>query len=152
MSAEKWDPGTVAMVAGRDGTEVAAIWQGNQWATSTGRYLNHWQVTVRPLVVIDPDDREAVERLDDLLWASVDAETAQADMQAALREFANLTPPKPDEPLGLGAVVEDAAGTKWIRHDSVEIRTRWLNTDDCETRYRAYDDLDAVRVLSEGVS
>jgi hypothetical protein len=67
----------------------------------------------RPVVVIDPEDREQVERLCsgllDIHWyGNADA------MQVALRKFANPTPPKPDEPTGLGAVVEDADGIRWV--------------------------------------
>ena len=59
-------------------------------------------------------------------------------------------PPKPAEPTGLGAVVEDARGRKWVRADID--REPWFSDErtgeDC---WRAYADIDAVRVLSEGV-
>ena len=104
---------------------------------------------VRRLVVIDPEDREQVERLE-LIYLSDEhdecIDTVEC-MQAALREFANPKPPKPEEPTGLGAVVEDDEGSKWVR---VESRTGWWwrNSDGGTRRW---DDIDAVRVLGEGV-
>lgn len=115
----------------------------------------------RPVVLIDPEDPAAVERLAARIrlnggghpYATLSAEQCRTEvkaLQAALRMY--TTAPKPDEPQGLGAVVEDASGTKWLRHDSVPIRRCWLNTDDCDVQYRAYDEITAVRVLSEGVT
>ena len=110
----------------------------------------------RPVVVIDPEDREQVERLiraQDVSFDGVARENVTdadlLDMQAALREFANPTPPKPDEPTGLGAVVEDAKGTRWVRvRDG--FNWRWRNDRLGEQTTYAY--VDAVRVLSEGVT
>lgn len=107
-------------------------------------------VAFRPLVVIDPEDREQVERLNDLLWATVDNTTATADMQAALREFANPQPPKPAEPQGLGAVVEDRAGALWIRHPGNI--PPWHKSDALhDEKWRFYSAVDAVVVHSPGV-
>ena len=56
-------------------------------------------------------------------------------------------PPKPAEPMGLGAVVEDTDGEPWVR---VGGRLPWF---DGRRIVRAiWGDLDAVRVLSEGVT
>jgi hypothetical protein len=79
--------------------------------TIFARYQN-----ARPLVVIDPEDREQVERLTKALVEAayrhsnvvVSDQASTATRQAALREFADPKPPKPAEPTGLGAVVEDA--------------------------------------------
>lgn len=112
-------------------------------------------------IVIDPEDRTQIERafslrtreliesrlrvsIDDQAWAGV-----VTHLQNALRSL--IEPPKPEEPTGLGAVVEDVNGTKWIRHDSVPISKPWINTDDCSTRLRAWSDIAAVKVLSDGV-
>ena len=62
-----------------------------------------------PVVVIDPEDREQVERLIDALAnAERDkgrdyTEERSGVMEAALREFANPNP-KPEEPLSPGAI------------------------------------------------
>lgn len=113
-----------------------------------------------PLAVIDPESSDDLDRLCKALVekmhtagdvASAANGVRPATVAAALREFANPKPPKPDEPQGLGAVVEDADGVLWIRHDSTPIETHWINTDDCHERYRRWDGIDAVRVLSEGV-
>lgn len=116
----------------------------------------------QPVAVIPFEDREQVERLNSTQDAEYgrrgicveDYDGVDADvMQAALREFANPTPPIA-EPQGLGAVVEDASGDKWIlvydfhgdtkcwaKHGEVGVVSDWRN----------YADLTAVRVLSEGV-
>lgn len=66
-------------------------------------------------------------------------------------------PPKPAEPTGLGAVVEDKAGRTWVRTEAVSSDTElspwcpsWgVHGDDAQPA--CYADLDAVRVLSVGV-
>lgn len=73
-----------------------------------------------PVAMISPEDREAVERL---LSAYLDNAGGVRpydhpphfidSMQAALREFANPKPPKPDEPQGLGARATDRGGLEW---------------------------------------
>ena len=103
-------------------------------------------------MVIDPEDREQVKRLLRAYFllgdfaASVQPEEVES-MQAALREFANPKPPKPDEPTGLGAVGEDAEGGKWVH---VESRTGWWWRNSAGETCR-WPDVDAVRELSAGV-
>lgn len=61
-----------------------------------------------------------------------------------------IDPPKPDEPSGGGAVVEDRDGRYWtlIAPDS----RKWANYGEHGYRdYRDYADLCVVRVVSEGV-
>lgn len=150
----EWKPGDVAMVSALNKPEpYRAFYDGSTWRQYDGAmFCVDSPQSYRPLVVIDPEDREQVERLWQM-WRDLapDHRLAQDNLQVVLREFASPTPPKPEEPTGLGAVVEDSAGTKWLRHDSVPLRTCWLNTDDCQTRYRAWDEINVVRVLSEGV-
>ena len=114
---------------------------------------------VRPLVVIDPEDREAVERLRDLFDVEVIRQNSDPDprdvtpgargnaLQAALREFAAPKPARPDEPQGLGAVVEDEYGRTHVRV-SQHLSNPWLSSDGGQ---RHWDAVKAVRVLSEGV-
>ncbi len=172
----EWKPGDVALltlshkVDGRghehQSSPVVGIRDNvDSWAcgAAIGRRVEDAHVDdARPLVVIDPEDREQVERFREIAsrWAdqvpySDMREAGDMDhldaMQAALREFANPTPPKPDEPTGLGAVVEDVDGNFWIRTckpcedcldkpwQSGPVRRNWLIVE-------------AVRVLSEGVA
>lgn len=63
-------------------------------------------------------------------------------------------PPKPEEPTGLGAVVEDAEGRRYVRHcpgdcEDGNLCIPWHRVVDAMNR--TYDEFDAVRVLSEGV-
>jgi hypothetical protein len=107
----------------------------------------------RPVVVIDPEDRKQVERLVENYrthWGK--AEKVADALQAALREFADPKPPKPKEPTGLGAVVEDEEGTFWVRDASVGavVQDRYWSPSNDDGRL-AYADINAVRVLSEGV-
>jgi hypothetical protein len=79
----------------------------------------------RPLVVIDPENREQVERLESLYLADKhdDCDDVTDCMQAALREFANPTPPRIEEP-GTWGVVEAACV-----HDD-HTRRRWVRYED----------------------
>lgn len=124
----------------------------------------------RPLVVIDPEDAEQVERLMKTIIDKAPSvvvrhnqggrhiEWRAASLAAALREFAAPTPPKPDEPQGLGAVVEDAKGVLWTRNEYKTnlTGTVWISayhpTLADESVMREYSDIDVVRVLSEGVT
>lgn len=119
---------------------------------------------VRRLVVIDAEDSEQVERLGRLLWHmspganwGVPCGEPYAkffeDTEAALREFANPTPPKPDEPMGLGAVVEDASGHLWVRAKTTTTSAHWNRAHGQMGGKRlSWSAIDVVRVLSEGVT
>ena len=58
-------------------------------------------------------------------------------------------PPKPSEPTGLGAVVEDDEGDSIVRVLSGRQSEPWFGPDG--ERYE-WVDINVVRVLSEGVS
>lgn len=104
-----------------------------------------------PVVVISPEDREQVARLADILhspsgrWLCAGVE----NIQTALREFANPTPPKPEEPTGLGAVVEATNGDLWVRVDAAGV---WACASDEEKVATYWPTIPAMRVLSEGVT
>lgn len=115
----------------------------------------------KQVVVIDPEDREQVARLQRLWWRMWGNEGAMTNAdgtvgghyidkaQAALREFANPTPPRPEEPMTFGAIVEDRDGRHWVRVAPAmdALPCPWCSgKDECE-----WSDIDAVRVLSEGV-
>lgn len=93
------------------------------------------------LVVIDPDDREELAAIGKPLgWPDVDR------FQAVLRSL--VTPPKPPEPQGLGAVVEDADGHWWSRLGGTT-EFPWHHGTLGRERYA---ELTAVKVLSTGVT
>lgn len=168
MSAREWKPGDVAEY---DNTRIFRTEDstGARWVDADGdERFGPALRTARPLVVIDPEDREQVERLAIAYtlrhnyagkpWE--DREQHNRDLVIdsladALREFANPKPPKPDEPRGLGAVVEDAEGLRWVR-TGVEpypwASTGQTESGTCFTDARKFSDIDAVRVLSEGLT
>jgi len=95
-------------------------------------------------------------------WSGV----TRSEMLRALRAEKSLTgawladqieaqtkPPKPAEPTGLGAVVEDADGMRWVQARAEEYP--WRPSVAVEIGagplYKPWDQIDAVRVLSEGV-
>lgn len=168
MSRE-WKPGEVAHVDGDIYLRTGRGWVfaskgGEAWFHAEDDSADRVSYLVRPLVVIDPEDREAVERLQDLFADERDRNGGQsrlvvggwADaMQAALREYANPRDPKPDEPQGLGAVVEDENGYLYVRgYVNGESTHEWHVIDPANNKrmgWWRYDEIDAVRVLSPGV-
>lgn len=147
-------PGDVALVALREFDACRAIRTPNGWTDSDGVSISdHSPLTVRRLVVIDPESREDAERLIEVMrkrdWTGLDHE-APTDMQAALREFATPTPPRPDEPEGLGAVVEDASQRRWVLTEHGD-KYPWF-CGDVEGDWRNWESITAARVLSEGVT
>lgn len=112
----------------------------------------------RPLVVIDPEDAEQVEALRAVFRSRECLPFDRTDdWQASLREFATPTPPKPDEPPGLGAVVEDARGRRFTRHCDCSQNPDWPAADwwpngtSVAGSNVRWSQITAVRVLSEGV-
>jgi hypothetical protein len=166
MSTREWKPGDVAMIDhGATGQVVAVRTDLGGWACSRrgsdGKPFHHEGdlLSARPLVVIDPEDREQVERLVQA-WERQAGESAFSTtgryLQAALREFANPTPPRPEEPTGLGAVVEDAEGVRYVRaglsHGDV-MPDCWRHVSGSNIGYWSeWKHIAAVKVLSEGVT
>ena len=95
MSEHDWKPGDVAMVNGRVCIRRALDWEHglpDKYPFDTRREVED----IRPLLVIDPEDREQVERLTGALvltGAGRNDENHWPEVQAALR--AMLAPPKP---------------------------------------------------------
>lgn len=147
-------PGIVAMVKIGGDQYGPAFWDdyNGQWVDhKKGRLYPEGMVPeIRPLLVIDPEDREQVERLA-MAHGGVSGDAPLTGdlwsipglrMQAALRSM--LTPPGPEEPQGLGAVVEDVEGTQFVRmHDG------WWHGGHPVSRNWAA--INVVRVLSTGV-
>lgn len=109
----------------------------------------------QPLVVIDPEDRETVGRVLAHYWHSDDPYSEDmypeylTDLQAALRSL--IEPPKPEEPTGLGAVVEDAEGKRYYRGGPALADMHWRSAEPLDNSVRKWSAVPAVRVLSEGV-
>ena len=137
MSAREWRPGDVALRIDGNDRSLAMYARrcnfhatgGAHWHTVHANGLGDWDtehegVQWVPLVVIDPeseDDRDRLcKALVEAMYEAGDRSSASqgvhpATMAVALREFAAPTPPKPDEPLGLGAVVRDDNGRVYVR-------------------------------------
>jgi hypothetical protein len=162
MTTREWQPGDVVARPGGIRGIVAERGPGCGPHLMPGDVLHvhysdgDWDLAtdaIRPLVVIDPEDREQVERLvDSILQHGYEfRDGGTSDLAAALREFASPTPPKPDEPTGLGAVVEDAQGALHV----LTPRTReadapeacWI---DRLGDFRSWDAIDVVKVLDNG--
>lgn len=169
MSGREFKPGTVAMIRQADASnERRAMRVGNiGWhlrPCSDGEeqrgqdfLLDSDVAQVRHLVTVDPEDPEEIGRLLTSLQGMSFASHACGAftcLQAALRSL--VEPPKPPEPTGLGAVVEDAEGCEWllrIRQATATTKRPWIYYD-AETftsTAASYADITAVRVLSEGI-
>lgn len=150
MSRE-WQPGDVAMVKVHVGHQETRVARGfdNRWHGQDGIY--RLATDARPVVVIDPEDREQVTLLNELIQIQPQSDTRPLVdvLRDALREFANPKPPKPVEPTGLGAVVEDEDGSLHVR-TSGHIVNPWRSETDGSSR--SWSLVAAVRVLSAGVS
>jgi len=148
-------PGDVAMV----GVGIGFMVEGGAWYHADESWTpGDCKVLIRPLIVIDPEDREQVERLSHYIAAAEcgDGMAPLDAVQAALREFADPKPPKPAEPTGLGAVVECSDGRVFVvDHVHSDGTPRWYGPDvpggDAYSR-PAWSTIPAVKVLSEGVS
>jgi hypothetical protein len=173
LSARGWKSGDVAIVTSMYGNEVVAVRCGtgdNQgWAYADvleGKPTQHWSSdrdglhVVRPLVVIDPGPTDTnAAALSDLLTTAArscrhrDRLEAMRACQWLADEIRNQTaPPQPQEPAGLGAVVEDADGDLWVKWSTLHRADRnWKRHDSHGGNYLAWTDLAVVRVLSEGV-
>jgi hypothetical protein len=153
-----WKPGDVAMVECSDGQDRRAGYRrgtiGNPeaWEFEDGAMRRVNESRTRPLAVLDPEDREQVERLCDLLYGGHRGDVG-IRVATALRKFANPTPPRPEEPSGLGAVVEDAEGARWVRAGLTRRKADdWRCIEGEHVGYWSeWHNVSAVRVLSEGV-
>lgn len=156
IADKKWKPGDVAMIVTprtsflawkRTGDDLWVDQEGVEFSTASP-LSGDWPV--RPLVVIDPEDREQVERLRLGLFGTSSHAHGIEQMQQILREFANPTP-RIEEPTGVGAVVLDDGGEQWVNLTRSNAHVRpWVRLDD-PYEWRDFEDISAVRVLSPGV-
>jgi len=162
--SREWEPGDVARVkwTSHEATAVRnAANDGWSHGLTFGAGSLHDDISgpeAHPLVVIDPEDPEQVERLvnslrDEGTPLALTLATAIDIVQAALRSL--VADPKPEEPTGLGAVVEDAEGRRWLRltgQSEVPDHPEWVRPEYPLMGWRKYEAISAVRVLSEGVA
>lgn len=118
-------PEVVVATVDGEPDSVAVGWNSETWDTAVSTALDGGAITDRrPLLLIDPEDREQVERL---TGALVHAGSGRNDtnhwreVQTALRSL--VQPPTP-EPTGLGAVVvsDDKPFTRMARQGE----TPWI--------------------------
>ena len=162
MTSREWKPGDMARtVAGGTIARTA----NHRWILlDDGRPidLDDDSRIDRPLVVIDVEDREQVERVATAICDAYRADDRDTEpdydfrvTQAALRSL--VAPPRPDEPTGLGAVVECSNGRRFVRTIGKDSRFPWVDVDDPATNaynwttHRGLDNCTPVRVLSEGI-
>jgi hypothetical protein len=151
-----WKPGDVALVTSECcGERVSLRRVTGSWVDVDSVHADD-EATARPLLVIDPEDREQVHRLADAFcrarWdhtpgsSECDPLTA-ASMREALRSL--LAPPRPDEPTGLGAVVRDGHGCLWVRAE--DSPNPWCPQNPAESFIEWENIAAPIEVLSEGV-
>lgn len=155
----QWKPGDVAHYDGLRVFLVANRTHGLMWVDQEGdeRPIPVDAIDGR-LVVIDPEGSrgiavEIAQRVGSALHVmpGSDISAGIKAVQTVLREFANPAPPKPDEPKGLGAVVEDEHGEKWVFMGQGAEGSIWHRVGH-PPRWGQWRDVAAVRVLSEGVA
>ncbi|MDB5716468.1 MAG: hypothetical protein JWO15_3865 [Sphingomonadales bacterium] len=146
-----FSPGDVAMVQCSDGEwrQAVALLRPNGllWSFADDTYRRADASTARPLVVIDAENVKQVERLcQNLGHSTLNWYGSVGEMQYALRGL--LPRPKPPEPACLGSVVEDA---DYHLHTLARVANAqpWVGSNG---RWRTWDQIAAVRVLSEGVT
>jgi len=145
VSRREWKPGDVG-VCSADGVRVVKA-NGSNDLWHHPDYANPQSLTatsVRPLVVIDPAKNP--HRAGTAEWADWIED----------RYVEQTKPPKPDEPTGLGAVVEDAEGKRWVRLPDPpdadwNLDKPWRGGPGFGVR-RNWQIVAAVCVLSEGIS
>lgn len=157
MTTTTWNRGDVVFIPGVG----RAICTGAGDRVLVGREDSNERHTggfaaVRQLVVIDPEDLEQARRLRkafrDEGGHALGADGVAA-MQRALRSLNK--PPKPDEPTGLGSVVEDSNGTSWILTNP---RGEWkwqpanAGAGQAKHFFRHWDEIDVIRVVTTGVT
>lgn len=143
-------PGDVAVIPFARGP-VLAMMTVQGWSLADHGETSALLTEARPLVVVDPEDYEQVARLTGALavhGANPNDRNYSAETQAALRSL--IEPPKLEEPTGLGAVVEDVEGRKYVRAGVTPLAWTHAVDPDCND-WCGYEEIAVVRVLSEGV-
>ena len=152
-----FEPGTVAVATVRGMPNVRVFRSEGFWRTATeaGGNVTHWDYNggatdVRPLVVLDPDDTETLDRLVTLFqesWSGCEGSRG-IGLAGALR---NLTkPPRIPEP-GLWGVVEASFNgyrAKFVRMVTGPSAQQWA---DDESRWADWSDLIDPTLVRDGI-
>lgn len=145
VTAEFWDHAT--LWSDDDSLAGHSTDGGRVFGITRTRYVECDRYGCSAVAVIDPEDREQVERLASVYFGYHDGPSAD-DMQAALREFANPTPPKPPRPTGMGAVVIDTDGEGWVHFGN----DCWIKqVPNANLHTECYADIDVVETCTYGV-
>jgi hypothetical protein len=140
----EWKSGDVAVSS--SGVRWFRQDSGN-WISDEGQVLTFFLSSgPRPLVVLDPENDDDMQRLADAL-RSHDRLTWDGMARDALRSLLTPPPPPIEEPTGLGAVVLDDKGRKWVRTQAeFSAWTRGKGADVSWDRFKP------VEILSHGWS
>jgi hypothetical protein len=181
VTGREWQPGDVVIWRPQGDSEPEVLFRflgGDdydtpEWQSAVGGCAYPLASDLSPLVVIDPTvitgphetgDTDPVREISRCLKRLAEGDGADAEngpyrgqiaarLSAAFR--ATIIPPKPPEPTGLGAVVEDAKGFVYVRGYTDDVHTHpWHVIDPSANACMAwwkYDNIAAVKVLSEGV-
>jgi hypothetical protein len=149
--SRQWRYGDVALWA-RGRTPVLRTDSG-RWTLPVGTSVEICEADLRPVVVIDPEDWQAMLSIVQEMNVHHPGEIITGTpekLQNALRSQL-----KPAEPTGRFAVVEDCNEVQWVNFRDPDRplghEKPWINGDDSRD-YRDYADIAVVRVLSEGVT
>lgn len=169
MDSKQYAPGTVAVATVRGVPNVRVFRNvGGWWSVGTSNpksetsAFDSYVTNVRPLVVLESDLggnwttkglREGARRCRDAA-----SEFGVANVAVLLHRLADEIeqqprPPKPPEPTGLGAVVEDRSGVKWVLvpEDGNPARSQWVCSHSTCGNWDAIDVPDEDHILSHGV-
>lgn len=158
MTGREWQPGDVAWLDLKAGPTLGMRSLDGGWMIRDQVSISGYTApavttvylpagSVRPAAVIDPDSDD-VDRVAELMaeHGPYMGVFRRGVLQAALREFASPSPPKPDEPTGLGAVVEDTRGELWIRRPKPP---EWISATGNAFPV-TWDSIDVAKVLDGG--
>ena len=151
--------GTVAMVtAANRREEYRAFFDGQTWRElACDAFCVDSPLTVRPLIMLDLDSADVLKIVAHLKGCR-DCRTSDRWCYSVGDAIEAQTRPAIEEPKGLGAVVEDADGHKYVRvADPID---GWMAGRDWQriggeintVRNFGWSNLNPVRVLAEGVT
>jgi hypothetical protein len=160
MENTNYPPRTIAMItlnvggserfAMRVDTSSGPGWRAITDSTAGSTFHpDHFVESARPLVVLDRNSDEQMGNLIDSLVANGYSMGTRASVRNALAEL--LPKVKPDEPTGLGAVVEDNRGELWVRTPHVtgdpgDVNV-WMDT---HGEFSQWSEVSAVTIMHPG--